>query len=159
MGGAKRLHCDEGSFSVADLPVSSFPTAVSPPISSSSSSTTLFTSSLSSRSRKSSGTPSVQTTTWIGQGDLPPVLAKKQPPQQEEDTNSESFVDGMKRILGNLHIKGLSAEKLHRGKTRAQDAPFATCVALQVHEAPPNVVIVGTGFGERMDATPLLKLV
>lgn len=56
-----------------------------------------------------------------------------------------SFVEGMRRVLGNLHIKGISADKLHRGKTQKQEAPFANCTT--VLEPPLNVIIIGSGFG------------
>lgn len=67
-------------------------------------------------------------------------------PSSQPPSTSESFVEGMRRVLGSLHIKGVSADKLHRGKTQRQDAPFASCTIQ--HSPPLNVLIIGSGFGE-----------
>lgn len=62
------------------------------------------------------------------------------------ETGSQPCVEGMRRVLGDVHIRGVSAGKLHPGKTQRQEAPFANCTV--VLDRPLSVVVIGSGFGE-----------
>lgn len=96
----------------------------------------LFTESTATLASDTAG----HRTAWVEAG----IPSKE--PQSRTNNDSESFVEGMRRVLGSLHIKGISAEKLHRGRTPKQDAPFANCTI--VLDPPLSVVIIGSGFGE-----------
>lgn len=101
------------------------------------SSKNLFTESTTTLSSEAVG----HRTAWVQAGVSPTQIDS-----QNTKNDSPSFVEGMKRVLGSLHIKGVSAHKLHRGKTQKQEAPFANCTATL--DPPLNVVIIGSGFGK-----------
>lgn len=117
----------EGHVSVSVSPPLAAPYPLAP-------SRNLFAKSTTTLSSEETTSHHQHRTAWVEAG---PLASKEQ---------SESFVEGMRRVLGSLHIKGVSAEKLHRGRTPKQDAPFANCTA--VLDPPLSVVIIGSGFGE-----------
>lgn len=150
MGAAKTaIHARDGARSREGFVSVCNPEAILSSASSQRTRTTSFTAA----STKSSSSSTTVTSAWadtrkstISSSASASAQSSSKSPKVGQLSSSESFVEGMRRVLGSLHIKGITAEKLHRGKTQRQDAPFSTCTL--VHDPPLNVAIIGSGFGK-----------